>query len=76
MHRTLTPGEPKMFEYEIHQNRHAALVEEANQARLARQAHLAARAAARAARAAGTARKDKGTSGPVSSLRSHFTRAA
>ncbi|MEU8888781.1 hypothetical protein [Streptomyces sp. NPDC048442] len=58
-----------MFEYEIQQSRHAELVQEAAQARLARQA-------SKAAKSAGGRRGDKKQVGAARSLRGHFTRAA
>ncbi|WP_433545537.1 hypothetical protein ACQPZG_10480 [Streptomyces sp. CA-294286] len=53
-----------MFEYEIHQNRSAELIEQAARVRLARQALRKER------------RNHKNPSRQGSSYRSHFTRAA
>ncbi|MFI5805345.1 hypothetical protein [Streptomyces sp. NPDC051561] len=58
-----------MFEYEIQQNRHAALVAEADQARLARTARQARKAAAPTSKLNNLTHR-------VTSLRDHFTHAA
>ncbi|MFD3512109.1 hypothetical protein [Streptomyces sp. NPDC058657] len=67
-----------MFEYEMHQSRHAHLVEEARRDHLVREARDGARAARedRAARTGGTGPQTEGPAGQRRSLRSHFTRAA
>ncbi|MGR8008087.1 hypothetical protein [Streptomyces hypolithicus] len=65
-----------MFELEIQKQHAAELIRRADAERLARQAVTARRAARRAARHGGRHSGGNTPEGPVSSLRSRFTRAA